>query len=168
MSKAKSPAPETGEEGDDAQPKKSKKMLFIIVGVLLVLLLGGGAAYYFLVMNKHKEDVEEVKKEEPIKDPLYVTIEPMTFNLMGGKFIQIAFAIQIADEKESPRYKTFMPILRSKIISTVSAKSAEDLETPEGKLALRDELKEIFTQPLVEKAKPLEVLDIHFTSFVIQ
>jgi flagellar protein FliL len=54
--------------------------------------------------------------------------------------------------------------LRDIIISTLSSKSSEDLRTPEGKEALKEELKERINSVLAKG----QIARIYFTDFAIQ
>lgn len=157
-------------EGEEVAPKKSKKMLFIIIGIL-VLLLGGGAAYYFLVLSKKPVDPNapvEVKVEEA-KEPIYVVFDPFTVNLRGGgQYLQTTITIETRDEKDGTKIKTYLPLVRSKILLILSNKTSEEIMDEAGKKQLVEDIKEIFKPPLatgVQVSKPPEIL---FTSFVIQ
>jgi flagellar FliL protein len=155
-------------DGEEA-PKKSKKMLFIIVGVL-VLLIGGGAGYYFLGMKKeHAEGAEPAQKVEEAKEPIYVALEPFTLNLRsGGQYLQIGITLQMKDEKEAARLKTYTPSARSRLLLLLSNKTSDEISDEEGKNELKKEILEKLTEPFSEKAAPISILQVLFTSFVIQ
>jgi flagellar protein FliL len=154
-------------DGEEA-PKKSKKMLFIIIGAL-VLLLGGGAGYYFLVMKKDKPAGEEVKKVEEAKEPVYVPLDPFTVNLKGGgQYLQTAITLQMDDDKQSERLKTYMPSVRSRVLLLLSNKTADEIADDEGKKVLKTQIIETIKEPFTESAKPIGITDALFTAFVIQ
>jgi hypothetical protein len=50
----------------------------------------------------------------------------------------------------------------------LSNKKPEDVISAEGKLALLEELKTITEKPFTDKLEPIEILDVSFTSFIIQ
>lgn len=151
----------------DAAPKKSKLMLFIIIGVLC-LLIGGGASYYFLGMKKDAPE-EEVKKVAEPKDPIYVVLDPFTVNLSGaGQYLQMAITLQMKGEKDGLRLKTYLPSVRSRVLSILSSKTAEDISTEEGKEALKLQIKEVIERPFAEGSIAPEIAEVLFTAFVIQ
>lgn len=158
------PKPIDGEEA----PKKSKKMLFIIIGVL-VLLIGGGAGYYFLGMKNEAPSEDVAKKVTEPKDPIYIVLDPFTVNLSGGgQYLQMGITLQMKSDKDGVRLKSYLPSLRSRVISILSSKSAEDINTLEGKETLKSEIMEAIQKPFVEGAIPPELNEVLITAFVIQ
>jgi len=166
MANAKPKEESKAADGDEA-PKKSKKMLFIIIGVL-VLLIGGGAGYYFLGMKKDAPG-EEVKKVAEPKDPIYVVLDPFTVNLSGGgQYLQMAITLQMKGEKDGGRLKVYLPSVRSRVLSILSSKTAEELGTEEGKEALKLQVKEAIERPFAEGSTAPELTEVLITAFVIQ
>lgn len=166
MANAKPKEDPKAADGDDA-PKKSKKMLFIIIGVLC-LLIGGGASYYFLGMKKDAPG-EEVKKVAEPKDPIYVVLDPFTVNLSGaGQYLQMAITLQMKGEKDGLRLKTYLPSVRSRVLSILSSKTADDISTADGKEALKLQIKEVIERPFAEGSIAPEIAEVLFTAFVIQ
>ncbi len=160
MSKAAAPA-----EGTEAPPKKSKKMLFIILGVVL-LLGGGGAAGWFMTQGKGGTEEAEAK---PPKPPVFMPLETFTVNLAGGEhYLQTDITLQVSEQAEVDAIKMHMPRVRSRLLSLLSSKDAENLATPEDKQKLRKEILEQVNQPFHPKGKPQTVEDVLFTTFVIQ
>jgi len=167
MANAKPKEDPKAAEGDEA-PKKSKKMLFIIIGVL-VLLISGGAGYYFLGMKKDAPQEAEVKKVAEPKDPIYVVLDPFTVNLSGaGQYLQMAITLQMKGEKDGLRLKTYLPSVRSRVLSILSSKTADDISTEDGKEALKLQIKEVIERPFAEGSIAPEIAEVLFTAFVIQ
>jgi flagellar FliL protein len=167
MANAKPKEDPKAADGAEA-PKKSKKMLFIIIGVL-VLLIGGGAGYYFLGMKKDASHGEEVKKVEEPKEPIYIVLDPFTVNLSGGgQYLQMAITLQMKGEKDGGRLKVYLPSVRSRVLSILSSKTAEELGTEEGKEALKLQIKEAIEKPFAEGATAPELTEVLITAFVIQ
>jgi flagellar FliL protein len=151
----------------DAPPAKSgKKRIFIIAGALVVLLGGGGgAAWYFLQGGEHSEQAEA----EPPKAPVFMPLDTFTVNLQGGEqYLQTDITLQVADEIEVETLKLYMPRIRSRLLTLLSTKHAEDLTSETSKETLAREILAAVNLPLVAKGKPQQVSDVLFTSFVIQ
>lgn len=154
----------------------SKKKLIIIVlaAVLLAGGIGGGAAWFFLhgksdeggeTSAKHK------KKAAPVGPPVFVPIEPFTVNLQpenGEQYLQITFTLQVASLEQVELVKDNMPKVRSRLLLLLSSKKASEINTPEGKKKLADEIMAQVKEPFSEKGEPQEVTDVLFTSFIIQ
>jgi flagellar FliL protein len=152
-----------------AAPKSSKKKLLVIIIMgLLVVALGGGAAWFFTQPGKHAAEHKEVKPAAP---PVYVVIEPFTVNLQpenGDQYLQIQFSLQVGNDKEVENIKANMARVRSRVLLLLSAKKASELTSVEGKDKLSKELIAALKQPFAEKGQPQEVLDVLYTSFIIQ
>lgn len=153
-------------EAAEAAPPKSKKKLFIIIGLLVVLLAAGGAAAWFFMGGSH--DAKHVE-EEPPKPPVYLPLEAFTVNLHDSEqFLQVDLTLQATDQAEVEAIKLHMPRVRSRLLTLLASKNADELLAPEGKNKLAREILAEINKPFDAKGKPQKVLDVLFTSFVIQ
>jgi flagellar FliL protein len=154
--------------------KKSNKKLFIIVGALLLVVGGAGGAWFF--MGQGKDDHAEgatapVAKVDPGKPPVFIAMEPFTINLQpenGEQYLQVAFTLQVADEKQVEAIKLYMPALRSRILLLLASKKASELATIDGKTKLQEEILAQVKKPFTEHGPQQAVSGVFFTSFVIQ
>jgi flagellar FliL protein len=157
----------------------SKKTLIIILVAVLVLAIGGAGAFFML--NKHdagdehaEEDApkpKKSKKSKPAGPPVYAPVEPFTVNLQpenGEQYLQLAFTLQVGSLEEVELVKTNMPKLRSRILLLLSSKRASEINTPEGKQALSQEILEQAKAPFDNNGAPQDVTEVLFTSFIIQ
>lgn len=152
-----------------APEKSSKKKLIIIAATLVLLGGGGGAAWYF--MHQKPDHKKEVKHEEPAKAPVFVTLETFTVNLQPDpdeKFLQLDLSVEVASPEAAELLKTQMPAVRNRLLMLLTSKSATDISSMEGKKQLSDEIIAEVKKPFSAGAKPQEVSDVFFTSFVIQ
>jgi flagellar FliL protein len=159
------------EEAAVAVPEKSsKKKLILIIGAAILLLGGGGgAAWYF--MHQKPDHKKEVKHEEPVKAPVFVTLETFTVNLQPDpdeKFLQLDLSMQVANPEAAELLKTQMPAVRNRLLMLLTSKRATDISSMEGKQQLSDEIIAEVKKPFSAGAKPQEILGVFFTSFVIQ
>jgi flagellar FliL protein len=153
-----------------------KKLVIILAIVLLVVLGGGGAAAFFMMKGSSAEHGEEAapkkgKKAKPSGPPVYVPVEPFTVNLQpenGEQYLQLAFTLQVGTLEEVELIKTNMPKVRSRILLLLSSKHASEINTPEGKQALSQEIMEQIKQPFETNGSPQDVTEVLFTSFIIQ
>ena len=151
-------------EAEGAAPvRKSKKKLFIVVGALVVLL-GGGAGAWFFMQGSH-----DTKEAEAPKVPVYLPLETFTVNLQGGEqYLQTDITLQVADAAEVDAIKVHMPRVRSRLLTLLSSKQADELATAADKKKLAQEILAQVKQPFDPKGKPQQVDDVLFTTFVIQ
>jgi flagellar FliL protein len=167
MAKAAEMTPPVESEEDVAgEPvKQSKKKLFIIVAALVVLLGGGGAAAFFLMGSGGHGG----EKTEALKPPVFLPLDTFTVNLQGGEhYLQTDITLQVGGETEVELFKLNMPRVRSRILTLLSGRQADDLVSADDKKKLAQEILTQMKQPFDPGGKPQGVSDILFTSFVIQ
>jgi flagellar FliL protein len=156
----------------DAPAGKSKKKLFIMIGAA-VLLLGaiGGGAVFMLSGKKNAKDKDKEHKEEVVKAPVFLALEPFIVNLQsdsGEKYLQVQMTLKVPDEAQSNLIKSNSPQVKSRLIMLLSSKDAAELLTPDGKDKLIKEIVEQVNMPFTPKGDSQKVSDVFFTSFVIQ
>ena len=162
---------QTAKSGDEAaKPKKSKKKIIFIV--LLVLILagagGGGAWWYFMGGGKNAN--ESAKAEKPAI-PIFLPLEQFTVNLQpeaGEHYLQVSMTLQMANKEDIEQARANMPQIRSRIIFLLTSKKASEIASLDGKKKLTDEIKAQVNMPVTPGSKPLEVVNVFFTSFIIQ
>lgn len=134
---------------------------------VLIVGLGGGAAW-FLTQGKPAGTEHKAAKSEP---PQYVPIESFTVNLQqetGEQFLQIAFTLQVPDQKDGEVIKANMAKVRSRVLLLLSGKKASEISSTDGKRQLANEISAAVRQPFVDKGAPQQVTDVLFTAFIIQ
>ena len=157
------------EEKTEEIPKKSKLPLIIIAAVV-VLALAGGGAWFFLKGDSSESDEKAKAKASAIEAiPVYMAIDTLTVNLKDSRqYLQLTISLQLKNTEDSGLIKLYMPQVRTRALIILSNKKPEDVISAEGKLALLEELKTITEKPFTEKLEPIEILDVSFTSFIIQ
>ena len=125
---------------DAAAPaKKKSKLLLIIIALLVLGGAGGGGAWWFLG-RAHDAAEPKIAKAKP---PVFHTLDPFTVNLAeenGDHYLQVSVVYQVADNKVVDEVKTYLPVIRNRILLLLSAKRPSELATAEGKQKLVDEL----------------------------
>ena len=94
-----------------------------------------------------------------------IVIGPLTVNILSNKgfrFLRLSMLVQCEDNGAAERIT--LPDAREDLIFRLSTKLAEDLLTNAGKMALRQELIELFNK----YAGAGKVKNIHFQEFVFQ
>jgi flagellar FliL protein len=158
------------EIANEEAPKKSKLPL-IIIGALVVLALAGGGAWFFLKGGDSDGDKEKAKAKASALEaiPVYMPIDTLTVNLKDSRqYLQLTITLQLKNGEDSALVKLYMPQVRTRALIILASKKPEDVISSEGKLALLEELKTITEKPFTEKLEPIEILDVSFTSFIIQ
>ncbi|MEN2994891.1 MAG: flagellar basal body-associated protein FliL [Thermodesulfovibrio sp.] len=150
-----------------AKPKKKTKMLIIIVIAVLVLMAGAAAAYFFLISKAGQQDKTFTIKNSKEVQGVNFALEPFVVNLMdqgGSKYLKVSVQIELSNAKLLEQAKNKTPQIRDAIITLLTNKTSDELITPEGKLLLKDEIKQRVTQILGEGT----VINVYLTDFVMQ
>jgi flagellar protein FliL len=159
-------AEEKSEEG-----QKKSKLPLIIIGAVVVLALAGGGAWFFLKGGDADADKEQAKAKASALEaiPVYMPIDTLTVNLKDSRqYLQLTITLQLKNGEDSALVKLYMPQVRTRALIILASKKPEDVISSEGKLALLEELKTITEKPFTDKLEPIEILDVAFTSFIIQ
>jgi len=156
-----------------AAPVNSKKKLIMIAGLVAVLAAGGGGAWVMLKGGGDHDEGPAKSKQKSAKlgPPTYVTLEPFTVNLQqenGEQYLQVAFTLQVGGLEDSENIKNNMAKVRSRVLLLLSSKRASEINTPEGKQQLSQEILEQIKEPFDRRGPEQDVLEVLFTSFIIQ
>jgi flagellar FliL protein len=135
-------APALPPAGTDAASggKKRSKLPLVVVALVVLLGGGGGGAWWFL--GRAAAAPSEAKHEKA-RPPVFQNLEPFTVNLAeenGDHYLQMSVVYQVSDDKAVEALKTYLPIIRNRILLLLSAKRPSELATPEGKQKLVGEL----------------------------
>ena len=138
-------------------PKKSKKMMLIVAAAALVVLGGGGAGAFFMLKGDSAEAA-------PKKGIVTAAEDTITVNLADGHYLKLKMTLQATtDAAEAPDGSKALDIA----IELFSNRSMDELLTAEGREKAKEELTAAVVKAYtVEKKK--EVMEVYFTTFVIQ
>lgn len=173
------------EEGGSGGLKK-----IIILAVVGLVLIGGsvGGTLFFLGAFDDKpmaegegsegsEDSAEAgeggEAAEDIKAAaIYIPLKPaivVNYNSRGRqRFVEAKISLMLRSEAVLSAVELHMPMIRNSIVMTMGAQIYEDLQTPEGKEQLRQQLLKK-TQEIVEaETGEPGVEQVLFTNFVMQ
>jgi flagellar FliL protein len=157
------------EEKSEDLPKKSKLPLIIIAAVVVLALAGGGAWFFLKGDSSEGEEQAKAKASAIEAIPVYMAIDTLTVNLKDSRqYLQLTISLQLKNGEDQSLIKLYMPQVRTRALIILSNKKPEDVISAEGKLALLEELKTITEKPFTDKLEPIEILDVSFTSFIIQ
>ena len=143
---------------EDAPAKGGKKKLILIIVIALVALAGGGiGGYMMFAPNK--------AKAEPAPTPGVVSVlDAITINLADGHYLKLKMTLQATTEvTEAPDGSKALDIA----IAEYSGRKMDELMSN----AERDRTKQELVGKVVKAYtvdKKKEVMDIYFTTFVIQ
>lgn len=128
-----------------------------------------------LVLKEGEEgptDIPETMRPDPeiYKSSYYPMEQAFTSNLSDTEgFLQVGLGVStFYDNKVMDHLKDSDMPVRSAVLEVLAQQSAEALNTPQGKLELRRQLKMAINRVLREREGFGGVDDVYFTSFIIQ
>lgn len=144
--------------------KKGKKGLIITILVALLAIGGGaGGTWYYM---KASGGEEEPAKPKPTA---FADLEVFTVNLdEDGHYLQVGLTVKIRETPVAADIKKQMPEIRNRILMVLSSKKPAQISNTAGKQQLSQEILHEIKQSLTSEEFQEDVLDVLFTSFVIQ
>ncbi|MBT0878613.1 MULTISPECIES: flagellar basal body-associated protein FliL [unclassified Campylobacter] len=163
-----------------APKSKGSSLVLILVTVLLLVVLIIGGLVIFLLMGSGDEEKadESVKTEQVEKKPakkknemsadvgVIYPLDGFTVNLVsdsGTKYLKCKIELEQNIETLTPELDKKIPIIKDKIIETLSSKSVEEISTGKGKERLKEEIINKINEVLNDGF----IKNIYFTDFVI-
>ncbi|WP_433073176.1 flagellar basal body-associated FliL family protein [Dactylosporangium sp. CA-052675] len=148
------------EKAAEETPAKGggKKKLIMIVAIALVALIGGGVGGYMMFAPKKAT-------AEPAPTPGVVSVlDAITINLADGHYLKLKMTLQATTEAaEAPDGSKALDIA----ISLYSGRKMDELMSNAERDRTKKELVDKVVKAYTEDKKK-EVMDIYFTTFVIQ
>lgn len=173
-------AAEATEGGEESGGKKKIPLWLIILIPSQVVLIGALVAVFLLLSGKkHEEENVEPTAAEQKVDPNKVKdasaligpefgLEPFVANLIddgrGPRYLRTEIKFELENEEVKPELEGRLAQIRDEILTLLTSKRVTDVETPDGKRILRDEIFTRVNKILVTG----RIKRVYFTEFVIQ
>jgi len=155
----------------------SKKVIIIIGIAVIIFMAAIGGGFYMLWSKMAQMNVagtETVATEEGAEGeeepdtigPMY-SLDSFVVNLAeagGNRYLRVTMELELTDEVLHTELDQRLPQVRNAMLMILPSKKAEDINTVDGKLALRDQLIDEINSFMTTG----EVTNIYFTEFVIQ
>lgn len=148
--------------------KSSKRLLIIVLVALVVIGAGAGGAWYFMQMSGGEGSEPAKPKEKPTK---FVNLDLFTVNLQPeeeGQFLQVGLTVKARETLVVGEIAKQMPDIRNRILMLLSSKKATDITGIAGKQQLSQQIADEIKQSIESAELREDVLEVLFTSFVIQ
>jgi len=163
-------AEEGAEEGQAGEKKGGKNKLLLIIIVAVLVLAGGGGAAFFLLSGEPWEEVagEESEKEEAIYYELY---KPFVVNFDVNnrqRYLQARVSVMAREQEVIDAMDAHLPLIRNRLVMMFSAAKFADLQTNDGREALRQDALTALQDVLQNEIGKPGVEQVFFTGFVMQ
>lgn len=171
---AKAPDAKTPDKASDkdakaaAKPaKKRGKAMIVVVAIALLAGAGGGGAWWW--MNRDAGTAQATAP--PARPPVFMNLDPFTVNLLeedGEHYLQTSIVFQVVDEKAMETMKSYLPVIRNRILMLLSSKRPSDLASPAGKAKLVEELTSAVRESVPGTTPERGIVQAYLGSFVVQ
>ncbi|GGN16968.1 MULTISPECIES: flagellar basal body-associated FliL family protein [Marinomonas] len=152
----------------------SKKKLIIIVALLLVLMGGGAAAYFFLLSGPSSGGSSaEAEAAALANEPsIYLDLAPaftIDFMVEGRqRYVQLNMTVKSKNASQVDAVTLHMPLIRNSLVLLFSSQSFDELQTAEGKVALKTAALDAINGILEQETGQGGIDAVLFTNFVMQ
>lgn len=146
----------------------SKRGVLILAGVAVAAVLGAGSFFLGSLLNNR---APAAPAAPAVPAPIFVALDAFTVNLKGedgDRFLHTGLSVKVADTQTQARIAEYLPEARSRILLLLSAKQPPELSTVEGKQKLAEEIKQALAKPFAPALPSQQIVDVLFTSFVVQ
>ncbi|MCP5245826.1 MAG: flagellar basal body-associated protein FliL [Burkholderiales bacterium] len=153
-----------------AENKGGGKKGIIIMALIAIIAIGAGAGGAWFFMQGQPED--EYEPARPKKIPTaFKELDIFTVNLQPeerGQYLQLGLTVKIRDTDVSSEIDHKMPEIRNRILLLLTSKTSNDITTLVGKQLLSSEIADEIRKSMDSEMLREEILEVLFTSFVIQ
>ena len=167
-------AEEKNKEKETEEKKKGSPLKLILIGVVVLVLAGAGFVAWQLFLTPKADDmgveaIPTAEQEAELEDAMSETYAMDTFvvnlNDPGGKrYLKTNIELEYVSETLGEELARRLPQLRDLILLLLSSKGLDDIQSVDGKIALRRELIQRINQTLTSG----KIRNLYFTQFVIQ
>ena len=154
----------------------SNKILVLLIGVMMVLLLGLGGGLFMMwnklsalnaqsIANASVQNGSGGSPEHPV-GPIF-SLETFIVNLAdngGNRYLRVTMDLELGNPELESEVSQRLPQVRDSILMILPTKRFEDINTVQGKTALRDEIMETINTYLIQG----KITNIYFKEFVVQ
>lgn len=149
--------------------KKSKKGLIIIILIAVIAIgAGAGGAWYFMKMS---DDGESEPVKPKAKPTTFVDLDIFTVNLQpeeNNQYLQVGLTVKTRETPVVQEIAKQMPDIRNRILMLLSSKKSAEITSIAGKQQLSQQIADEIKQSVSSSELDEDVLEVLFTSFVIQ
>lgn len=160
------------------------KMKLIIGGIALVVVLISVGATLFLTGALGGGDeataengagtgaAEPVQIANRFNDAQYFKFTPEFLGMFGGRerprYLQVELSVSTFDPLVIPALQQHMPVIRDRLDSAFSNRDRVEMQTPEGKEKLREEVLGLIQEVMIERFGNKAIEEVFFNKFVLE
>lgn len=160
------------------------RLLNVVILILLVIAASIAATLYYTgkatdfpfwsasaqSSSESTYSTENTKNATSTK-PIFTALDPFTVTLSDAthtRILHVAITLRVENDESRRLLHEFMPMVRDRILKTLSAQDPFRVQTPEGRESLVSELVQTLSVPFEPNPTPARIANVLFTAFVIQ
>jgi len=163
------------EESGKSGTKGSKTVLIIIIAGFVLFMAMAGAGFYMLWQKMPGAPANSVTASKSVTEkgqstkglgPIYA-INPFVINLAGSggkRFLRVKMDLELKNQTIFEQVHAQLPRVKDKLLTILSSKTFQDINTVEGKSDLRTEIAATIDTLFSKGA----VTNVYFTEFVVE
>jgi|GEM_PF-2278132 len=117
-------------------------------------------------------DAQAAQAQRPNNDkPIFVNFEPFTVTLSQegrSRILYVGITLQVADKDSETLLTVYQPVVRDRILTTLSRQDPQQVQSPDGRTALATQLAQSLSAPYLPSHQTPEIDQVLFTAFVVQ
>lgn len=162
------------EQAEAAQPQGGKKNLIVIAAVVLVAIGAsiGGTLFFLAPEEVVQESADAAPVTETAEKAIYHNLRPpFIVNFLAGnkpRYLQAEVTVMARDHVVIEAVINHTPLIRSRVVNFFADQDYRDLQTHEGKQALREGIRDAIEGVLAEESETLGIEAVLLTNFVMQ
>ncbi|TGV06794.1 flagellar protein FliL [Alcaligenaceae bacterium 429] len=150
------------------------------VGATLYYSWQQGGITFFAAPNANATEQATEDEEKPATKPaapavapkpIFTSLEPFTVTLNDGqrsRILYTALTLRVEDEETRLLLGEFMPVVRDRVLKTLSAQNPFHVQTPQGREELVNALTMVLNAPYEPSSVKPRIANVLFTAFVVQ
>lgn len=156
-----------------AKKGKLKLIIMLVVIIILAVALSVVGTLWFLGdgFSEGSDEAETVATESAFVASSYTDLERAlvtTVQAQGRqRYAQVHVSFEAKDPAALTAADTHMPLIRSKLVTVLGNSDFNELQTPDGRAALAEQMLVTVNEVLVQEGAP-EIKQVLFRNFVVQ
>ncbi|MBW4933708.1 flagellar basal body-associated FliL family protein [Marinobacter sp. F4206] len=163
-------------EAAPAKKGKLKLIIMLVVIVILAIVLSVAGTLWFLGgslpgMAGGEEEGSDEAVEESFVSSTYVELQKALVTTVQAegrqRYAQVYLALEATDPQALAAAQLHLPLIRSQLVMVLGSSKFDQLQTPEGRRGLADEMLTTVNQVLEQEGEPA-IKRVLFRNFVVQ
>jgi len=175
MAEEKEKPAEEGAEKKDA-PKKKLPILMILAAMQVLVVLGAGSVFVKIAFFEKRPDFSHKNLKERAIASVYddsqkvetLDLKEFSVNLPNNHILKANIKLEVSDKMTVSAIQKRLPAIQAHVIEILSARTEEQTATFQGKLQLKDALRDAINKLISEEGShPGIVREVYFVDFIL-